>query len=90
MLAVLFRGLKASPVAWASIAILIKNNNFFQLYISPQFLVIKTLNPEPDPDSLEMLDPDSMDPDPDSMDPDHDSMTARGACNSPESTVFWV
>ncbi len=30
-----------------------------------QFLVIKTLAPDPDPDSLEMLDPD-----PDSMNPD--------------------
>ncbi len=62
------------------------------MYFSPQFLVIKTLNPDPEPDSHEMLDPDpdSMDPDPYSMDPDRDSMTARGACNSLESTLVWV
>jgi hypothetical protein len=34
-----------------------------------QFLVIKSLDPDPNPDSLEMLDPDSY-PHPDSIIPD--------------------
>jgi hypothetical protein len=66
---------------------LIKKYNFLQLYFSRHFLVIKTLNPDPEPeqnpDSLEMRDPDS-------MDPDRDLMKARGACNFPVSTLFWV
>ncbi len=39
----------------------------FQLYFVLIFLVIKILDPDPEPDSLEMLGPD---PDPDSMNPD--------------------
>ncbi len=39
------------------------------LYFFLQFLVIKTLDPEPDPDSLEMLDRDPINPDPQHWDP---------------------
>jgi hypothetical protein len=41
--------------------------------VDPYFLFIKTLDPYPDPDSLEMLDPDQgpdQYPDPHSMNPD--------------------
>ncbi len=42
-----------------------------KIYKKIQFLVIKTLDPEPDPDSLEILDrdPNSMNPDPQHWDP---------------------
>jgi hypothetical protein len=41
-----------------------KKNLFFHCIFFLQFLVIKTLALEPDPDSLEILDPYSMNPDP--------------------------
>ncbi len=34
-----------------------KEGKNFQLYLFLQYLVMKTLDPDPDPDSLEMLDP---------------------------------
>jgi hypothetical protein len=55
--------------------------NYFQPYFFLQFLVIKTLGPDPDPDSLKILDPDSLemlDPDPDSVNPD------------PQHCFFWL
>ncbi len=65
MLDILLWGLKASPVLYSSFEealgyvncnFLSKKVNFFQLYFF-QFLVNKTLDPEQDPDVLEMLDP---------------------------------
>jgi len=58
VLDVLFRGLKASPVAWMC-CFFIKKRKKNSSCIFLKFLVIKTL----DPDSLEMLDPD-LDPNP--------------------------
>jgi hypothetical protein len=46
-----------------------KSKKKFLLYLFFQFLVIKTLDPFPDPDSLEILDPDPY-PNPHSMNSD--------------------
>jgi hypothetical protein len=75
VLDVLLWGVNASFVAWTSFkgGLGISKLQFwskkekifvFSCIFFLQFLVIKTLGPEPDPDSLEMLDPDSMNPDP--------------------------
>jgi hypothetical protein len=66
---VLFWGLKASPVAWKQVNCNFLSKNFFIFISFLQFLVIKTLNPFPDPFSLEMLDPD-----PNLMNPDQRSV----------------
>ncbi len=57
---VLWRGLRIIQLQ----CLIKKRFKKFSLYFSLQFLAIKIL--DPDPDSLEMLDPD-LDPDPDSM-----------------------
>jgi hypothetical protein len=51
-LAILYGGLGISELQF------LINKSIFSIFF-PQFFVIQTLDPDPDPDSLEMLDPES-------------------------------
>ncbi len=71
---VLFWGLTASPVPSLDVLYGVLGISKLQFFIKKrnekisagffQFLVIKTLDPYPNPDSTEILDPDSINPDP--------------------------